>query len=256
MGPGKDLMALRKDGRQFPVEIGLSSIDTAEGRATLAAIFDITERREQQALAERSLAEKETLLKEVYHRVKNNLQVVQSLLNLQRQGLPPGEARTAMDESVQRIRAMALVHEKLYQSGNLTAISLPNYTRDLIRQLSDAHGIRARNVQVHTDIPDIQTGLDSAVPLGLLLTELISNCLKHAFVDRAEGEVRISVVPQKNGALLTVADNGVGMSAPSAGAGQGSMGLKLAASLAQQLGGELSWRVEQGTVFSTLLTRL
>lgn len=251
-----DLLAVRKDGSEFPVEIGLSSIETTEGMATLAAIVDITERRLQQAEAEQSLIEKETLLKEVYHRVKNNLQVVQSLLNLQRQALPEGVARTALDDSVQRIRAMALVHEKLYQSGNLSAISLQGYTKDLLNQIAEANGIDRHSVQLHADVPDLPTGLDSAIPFGLLLTELVSNSLKHAFVDRREGEVKVRVAPQASGALLTVSDNGVGFKDDFDTASRTSMGLKLAASLSRQLGGSLRVRSDGGTVFEAMLTRL
>jgi PAS domain S-box-containing protein len=257
MGAGRELRALRGNGQEFPVEIGLSPIESSDGTSTLAAIFDMTDRRRQQAAIEQALAEKDTLLKEVYHRVKNNLQVVQSLLSLQSQTLPDGVARGAIDDSVQRVRAMALVHEKLYQSGNLAAVSLPSYIIDLMEQIAEAHGTDRRRVKLHAEIVDVQTGLDNAVPFGLLLTELITNCLKHAFPHGRGGDVRVSLVRQAEGDLLTVADNGVGFAEGFESSAQtSSMGLQLADGLARQLGGELQARTESGAVMSALLARL
>ena len=257
LAAGQEWHAVRKHGLAFPVEIRLGLIDSPQGPAILAAVSDITERRQQQAAAEQALAEKETLLKEVYHRVKNNLQVVQSLLSLQKHALPEGPSRAAIEDSVQRVRAMALVHEKLYQSANLAAVSLPDYTSDLVRQIAESNGADRRMVKLHVDMPPMDTGLDSAVPFGLLLTELISNALKHAFPGQRAGDIWVKLTPQNHGDLLTVTDNGVGLkgefesSMPS-----GSMGLKLAASLARQLGGELVSSSDGGTVFSALVTRL
>ncbi len=254
MGAGRDLRALHCNGHEFPVEIGLSPIETADGLGTLAAVFDISERRRQQAVTERALAEKETLLKEVYHRVKNNLQVVQSLLNLQRQALPGGVARDALQDTVQRVRAMALVHEKLYQSGDLAAIRLPGYTRDLMAQIAEAHGVDRSRLQLQAEIADIETGLDNAIPYGLLLTELLTNCFKHAFPGGRDGAVWVHLARQDGGALLTVQDNGVGFAAS---LGQSaSLGLKLAEGLARQLGGALQTSQQDGTTSSALLTRL
>ncbi|GCL65516.1 PAS domain S-box protein [Pseudaquabacterium pictum] len=257
MGAGLELRAMRSNGEEFPVEIGLSPIESADGITTLAAIFDITERRRQQALIEQALAEKETLLKEVYHRVKNNLQVVQSLLSLQSQTLPDGAAREAVDDSAQRVRAMALVHEKLYQSGNLSAVSLQVYVKDLVDQIAEALGTDRRKVRLHLDIADVQTGLDNAVPFGLLLTELITNCLKHAFEGRQSGDIWVRLSREADGDHLTVSDNGVGLPTGFNSAAQStSMGLQLADGLAHQLGGQLRAHTANGAVLSARLSRL
>ena len=217
----------------------------------------VSQRRRQQVATEQALAEKETLLREVYHRVKNNLQVVQSLLNIQRHALPDGPARTAMRDTALRIRAMALVHEKLYQSGNLAAISLPVYTGDLLDLLANAHGIDRTAVQLHAEIAAIETRLDSAIPYGLLVTELVTNSLKHGFPNGRQGQVWVTLQRRDDGDMLTVADNGIGFETAAAEAGKpASMGLQLAASLATQLGGELHTASVAGARTTALLTRL
>jgi PAS domain S-box-containing protein len=225
-------------------------------------VQDITARKAAEVLIQRqqqhlqhALDEKETLLKEVYHRVKNNLQVVQSLLALQRRSVPEGPARAALDDSVQRVRAIALVHEKLYQSGSLASVSLPEYTRDLLFQIGEVAG--QRHIAVRADIEVAHAGLDSAIPFGLLVAELVGNAYKHGFRERTEGEVQVRLRPVPGGAELSVVDDGVGLpDGFSLDGASRTMGLQLAASLARQLGGELQVHSEQGTRFSAILKRL
>ena len=210
------------------------------------AATDMTERQAQQARLERALAERETLLREVYHRVKNNLQVIQSLLSLQRRSLPEGLARAALNDSIQRVQAMALVHEKLYQAGNLEAIALPDYTADLLRHLGEAADAGRRRITLSARIDPIEVPLQEAVPFGLLVTELVMNSLKHAFPDGRSGSIVVQLRCTPQGAQLRVQDDGCGLPAGFAldaldalDALGASMGLQLAISLAQQLGGEL-----------------
>lgn len=218
-------------------------------------VQDITQRKLADAQLQAALGEKETLLKEVYHRVKNNLQVVQSLLSLQRRSTSDEPARAALEESVQRVRAMALVHEKLYQSGSLAAVSLPDYTRDLLKQIGEATGAGPRGIVLRAEIAPLQTGLDSAIPFGLLVTELVTNALKHGFAARRSGEVRVVLVPADGGTLLEVDDDGDGIAA-SFSLDVPTMGLQLAISLARQLGGDLQFANRRGALFTALLTRL
>lgn len=231
---------------------------TAQGEVLgfYAASTDVTERLVQQRRIELALAERETLLREVYHRVKNNLQVVQSLLSLQRRTLPQGAARSALDESIQRVHAMALVHEKLYQSGTLSAVSLHDYTHDLLRHLGDTAGAQVRGIRLHADIDGVEAALETAVPYGLLVAELVGNCFKHAFPGGRGGEVRVSLQRVAAGVCLRVADDGIGLPAGFDVAAGRSMGLQLASSLATQLGGSLRARHEGGAVFETELTRI
>jgi PAS domain S-box-containing protein len=205
-----------------------------------AASSDVTERLAQQRQLEGALAERETLLREVYHRVKNNLQVVQSLLNLQRRTLPVGPARAALDESVLRVQSMALVHEKLYQTGNLDAVSLRDYTADLLKHLGDAAGAGSRGIVLQADVALREVSLELAVPFGLLVTELVGNSLKHGFPHGRRGTVQVQLHQGSEGTWLRVRDDGIGLPAAFDLSGSTSMGLQLAASLAVQLGGRLA----------------
>lgn len=256
MGVGRDLFARRKDGSEIEVEVGLSGIETSEGPAVLAAVVDVSERRRQQRALETALGEKDTLLKEVYHRVKNNLQVVQSLLSMQRRAVTDQEACTALDDSVLRVRAMALVHEQLYRAGNLAAVPLRHYSEELLQQIGLAAGATARGIRVQLVADDFETALDGAVPYGLLLAELVTNCLKHGYPDNRGGTVRVTLSQRPEGARLSVADDGQGLPAGLQLDNPRTLGLQLAVSLCRQLGGELSIVPGAGAQFAATLPRL
>jgi two-component sensor histidine kinase len=193
------------------------------------------------------------LLKEIYLRVRNNLQIVQSLLSLQQRATDDSNVRKALDNSVRRIRSVALVHEMLYQSDDLSAISLPDYARRLVEELQ---GERA-HIHFHLDIPAITVPLDNAVPLGLLLAELVGNSLQHAFARGVEGEVWIRVTPLAGNYIrLHVSDSGVGLENESRALPEppGAVGLKLASALASQLGGLLKRQEAKGATFEAVLS--
>jgi PAS domain S-box-containing protein len=221
-----------------------------------AASSDTTERHLQQRRLEQALAERETLLREVYHRVKNNLQIVQSLLNLRRRGLADGPAREALDDSVTRVRAMSLVHEKLYQTGTLSALSLRDYTADLVHELGNVADATARGIRLSTEVDDVHATLELAVPYGLLLAELVSNSLKHAFAPGQRGHIAVRMQRQSDGLWLHVQDDGVGLPPGFSLAGSTGMGLQLAGELAAQLGGLLQLGAPPGACFSVRLGRL
>ena len=254
-------LEVNRGGPIRSMEVHLVPDQGADGRVPgiYLAAGDITERQAQQAHIQQALAERETLLREVYHRVKNNLQVVQSLLNLQRRALPEGSARAALDDSVQRVQAMALVHEKLYQTGNLQAIALPDYTADLLRHLGDAADASRNGITLSAHIDPVESPLQDAVPFGLLVSELVMNSLKHAFPAGRNGHIEVRLQRLDQGVVLTVQDNGIGLPAEfELAAAGGSMGLQLAVSLGQQLGGDLQAHrlPDGGTRFSATLTRL
>jgi len=258
MGVGLSLFARRADGSEFPVDVMLSPMHLADQTLTIAIVRDITERRKLESARDESvqrmneaLKEKETLLQEVYHRVKNNLQVVQSLLSLESHGLASGPARAALEDTATRIQAMALVHEKLYQSPNLASISLADYVQELLNHLGYSSKPRIHRIAIRHDIADIQIGLDTAIPLGLLLNELVSNSLKHGFPDERQGEVRVIIEAMENEIKLTVADNGIGLPADLVPDNAKTMGLRLATTLARQLGGRLGNTPGDGASFTT-----
>ncbi|MEO5932517.1 MAG: PAS domain S-box protein [Duganella sp.] len=200
--------------------------------------MDVTDATEKEAAITTALLEKETLLKELYHRVKNNLQMIMSLFNLQARTLPPGIARTALTEGASRVQAMALVHEKLYQSGKLSSIMLDTYVKDLCAQLGVTASASTRGIEFRIEVEPIQIGLDTAVPVGLLLNELISNSLKHAFPDDRKGHILVHIGTLDGDTVeLRVSDDGVGFPDDVDRTSSRTLGLKLVAALSSQLGG-------------------
>jgi two-component sensor histidine kinase len=184
------------------------------------------------------------------------MQVVQSLLNLQSRAVPEEGARQALKEMSQRVRAMALVHEQLYRSQSLSAVFLPRYVEDLAHQLALSSVRSQGEVRLKVDVAPLETGIDVAVPLGLLLTELVGNSYKHAFADGRSGSVCVRVVQQDAGVRISVADDGRGLPPGFDPGLSRSIGLRLAASLARQLGGELHFESRAGTLAWLLVPRL
>ncbi|WP_292935950.1 histidine kinase dimerization/phosphoacceptor domain -containing protein [Noviherbaspirillum sp.] len=251
MGSGIYLQGRRADGTQFPADVMLSPLQSPEGVLAIAMVRDVTELRRNEDRINAALHEKETLLKELYHRVKNNLQVIASMINLQERAMPGDATRVALKEAADRVRAMALVHEKLYQSGNLSSIALDGYIVDLCRQLGDAAGAGERGIVLAAEAEPIQVGLDIAVPLGLVLNELISNSLKHAFPGGRRGRVFVQLEREDAMSMrLTVADDGVGLPPGMTPATTPTLGLRLVTALATQLDGNFTLETKQGVTAS------
>jgi PAS domain S-box-containing protein len=209
--------------------------------------FDITDTKRAEEVARASLREKETLLKEVHHRVKNNLQVTSSLLRLQADGIEDQAARMALRQSQDRIRSMALVHELLYRSKDLSRIDLGEYVRDLMRQLVRAHSVERSGVRVDTRLTPVLLPIDVAVPCGLILNEVVTNALDHAFPGGRPGTITIELSAGDGVDELVVRDDGVGLP-PDFDPGTGSsLGLRLIRALTEQIDGELTIRSEDGT---------
>lgn len=198
---------------------------------------------------EKSLREKELLLKEIHHRVKNNLQTVSSLLNLQSRTFTDQGMTAAIKESQSRVKSMALIHQKLYQNEDISTIDFQEYTQDLISYLFNMYD-QQKNIRYEIEPFSVNLDVDTAVPLGLILNELVSNSLKHAFTDLEEGLIQIAVESVGDGKLrLEVSDNGRGFPAGFNQEKATSMGLRLVKSLSRQLQADLTVRSENGILY-------
>lgn len=215
----------------------------ASGRVAgfFALIEDITERRRAESRIRAGLAEKEVLLKEVYHRVKNNLQIVSSLLNMQGRAVTDPAVRDLFAESASRVKSMALVHELLYRAADLSSISLVQYLDQLAGHLAVAHRPLSARVPLAVEGADLKVGIEAAVPLGLIANELISNAYKHAYPpDTPGGRVLLSLERQTDGRMrLGVTDDGRGLPAKFEVEGASTLGMQLVLALTRQLGAEL-----------------
>lgn len=212
----------------------------------LFVLYRVKSRSE--ATIAKSLEEKETLLKEIHHRVKNNLQVVSSLLSMQSRFIKDEQALGAVNEGQSRVESMALIHQKLYQENNLSGVNVREYIEELSEVLKQSYSTNSE-VDFEYDIDDLTIDVDTIIPIGLILNELICNSLKHAFPDDIEGTVSIKLKEQNDKLHLEVSDNGVGTKSPSS---EKSFGLVLIESLALKLKATLQTNSESGT--STSLT--
>jgi PAS domain S-box-containing protein len=243
----------KKDGTEFPVEVNISLIRDSQNKPRLiqSIVRDITERKKAEQEIKNSLREKGVLLKEIHHRVKNNMQIISSLINLQASKIKDEETASLLKSSQNRIKSMAIIHEKLYQSGDLAKVDLRQYVQSLSGHLLTTYGADMRKIQFSMDIQDIYLDINQAIPCGLIINELLSNCLKHAFPDGGEGKVNISVLRLgEKSTELVVYDNGVGIPADMDIEKTDSLGLTLVKLLSEeQLKGSVDLDRTQGTCF-------
>ncbi len=254
MAGRRELYAQRADGSEFPVEIALNPVEVGDEEHVIATIIDVTARKAAQGALERALADKTALLGEVHHRVKNNLQVISSLLSLQQRMADPS-AQEALADSQMRVRAMALIHELLYERSDAPVISLVVYLRRLIRLLHDSAGATRSPYTVTFEIvgkQDFVLDPQRAVPCGLLVTELVTNAIKHAFHGRADGRVVVRIETADGKARLSVIDDGIGLPADVEPGNTPSLGFQLIPMLVDQLEGEVSIERGAGTRFNIL----
>jgi two-component sensor histidine kinase len=234
-------LSVRADLAGAPVEIRRVGDTFGEMAARLEA-----QRRDLQAAVD----EKDTLLREIHHRVKNNLQTVISLLNLQTKGIRLESARLALQQLKMRIQTLGLVHRHLYESDNLKTVNLMTFLGELCRLLQDGSGVPYWRVRVDLDIAPVSLQIERAIPLALLVTEVVTNSFKHAFPDGRVGMIGVKLTVADDTVLLTVADDGVGTSPPqsdNSGAERSGLGFILTQALAKQLGGTLVTSGPPGT---------
>lgn len=204
-------------------------------------LLDITERKQAEAAVRASLREKEVLLKEVHHRVKNNLQVITSLLRLEAARNAEPRVKDVLREMQGRIRSMALLHETVYRTESVARVNLAHYLRQLATQLFRAQNASVERVRLKLELAPVSVELDQAIPCGLIVNELVTNSLKHGFAAAQRGEVCVSLQPAGDDAVrLVVSDTGAGLPADFDPDKTDSLGLRLVSDLARQLGGELT----------------
>ncbi|OPX67603.1 MAG: putative diguanylate cyclase [Methanoregulaceae archaeon PtaB.Bin056] len=221
--------------------------------ANEALVAEIGQREAAEERLRASLEEKLTLLREVHHRVKNNLQIIVSLLNLQSRYITDESTLAAIRESQNRVRAMALVHEKLYQTETLSQINLDDYLKYLGKSLFQFYGANTRGITFSVDTGDVHVDINTAIPFGLIMNELISNSLKYAFPDKRRGAVSISVRRDDHALHVEYRDTGVGIPEDLDWQNTKSLGLRLVHSLVSQLNGSIALDRREGTAFSMVL---
>jgi two-component sensor histidine kinase len=235
------------------VERELRDARTRKDRALVAGALQESEERveAQRATLERqtvSLQQRETLLREIHHRVKNNMQVMSSLLSLQARAALNPETRRMLEDNQNRIQSMALLHEILYQSEDLALVDFPKYVLRTVDYLFRSFGVKDRQIRLHTELDEVALELDDALPFGLLISEVVSNSLKHAFPQGRGGQVSIFLHQQSDTTVsLILSDDGIGLPRELDSATTRSLGLRLVRALAQQLRGALEIRSEGGT---------
>lgn len=240
---------LRRLNEELEDRVRERTMELAKANQTLH--IEIAERQRAEELIKASLKEKEMLLQEIHHRVKNNLQVISSLLNLQSSYVDNPEIREIFQESQNRVRSMALVHEKLYRSDDLARIDLADYIRNLASFLFRSYRAGAGHITLNVQADNVFLGIDAAVPCGLILNELISNALKHAFPDKRPGQIRVELRTGPEGAVnLVVADNGIGFPPDFDFTATDSLGMQLVHTLVEQLDGTLEISGREGASFN------
>lgn len=213
--------------------------------AAFGVYSDITERKRAEELVKKSLAEKEVLLKEIHHRVKNNMQIISSLMSLQADALNEPAVHDAFMASQNRVKSMALIHEHLYQSENLAEIDFGEYTGSLVEGIMAMYPAGVR-IRADVRIQDVRLDIDRAIPCGLIINELVTNCIKHGFPDGREGRIEVLMNGTNEGRYeLIVTDDGVG-GVEDTGAGS-SLGMMLVRSLVSQLNGQMRIESTAGT---------
>ncbi len=248
---------VKKDGTPFWGQ-GIASLfeHPTYGTVLVAVHQDVTERKQAEAVIQASLKEKEVLLKEIHHRVKNNLGIVDGLLQMQSRRSSDPQVIATLKESQNRIASIALVHEKLYGSKDLANIDFAQYIADLTAHLFDSYNTRANQIKLMTQIEPIALNIDTAIPCGLIINELVSNALKYAFPKKRAGEIQVLFQQHPDQRLtLCVRDNGIGLPQDFNLKQTKALGITLVKGLVKQLRGTLEISSQQGVIISISFTR-
>ncbi|MBN4051452.1 PAS domain S-box protein [bacterium AH-315-M05] len=261
----KKIIALRKKGisSQYEAQVSTKSgelkwfiidgspVYDTNGKVvgSIGVHTDITERKKAEEQLHKSLQEKEILLREIHHRVKNNLQIISSMLSLQSSYISDKGTINILKESQDRIKSMAFIHESLYQTKDFSSINISEYIENLSKNLVYSFGTQYNFVSLKLDTDKIYLNLDTAIPCGLIINELVSNSLKYAFPDNHKGEIKITLKQKNTRLILTVADNGIGFPSGLNFKKTKSLGLQLVNTLVDQVNGNIKITNKKGTKF-------
>jgi len=256
----KELLVVQEKKRTIQLEWIIGGVAFLLVMAALAFIFQSRSRKKlanqnaiiqkQREQLEKSLSEKDILLKEIHHRVKNNLSVISSLLELQSSGIEDQKAKAAIAEGQSRVRSIALIHQRLYQHENLAAIEFSGFVNDMITDVSGVFKIPGQKINTSIQVPETLLDIDTAVPLGLIMNELLTNSFKYAFTADKEGVIAISLkTTQRGNYTLTYLDNGPGMPDDFDLKKTKSLGLRLIHRLSNQIGGSAQYTSVNGSQF-------
>jgi len=237
------------NGNKIPVEISASTVNFSDEFYIVMVVRDITERKEAENEIKKSLEEKKVLLREIHHRVKNNMQIISSLLNLQANHTNDKNVVDILMESQNRVKSMAMIHEKLYQSPELARIDFKDYISKLSTFLRQSYVYVNNTIIIETEVEDVHLNIDTAVPCGLIINELITNSIKHGFPDDKPGLIRIKLSESGGKYILSVKDNGVGFPETLDFRNTDTLGLQLINNLVLQLDGTIDVIRNQGTEF-------
>lgn len=229
----------RANGENFPVEVWLSKVDF-NGRIMINTIWrDLTEKKRAEQMIQKSIEEKEILLKEIHHRVKNNLQIITSLLNLQANAIENEKIKSVLYQSKTRIESMSKIHEMLYGSKNFTSINYQEYLNELLGYLI-TNLKKDAQISIHIDTGNLFLNINTAIPLGLIINEMVTNSIKYAFPDNRPGIIQIRILPVNNKRLkFLYSDNGIGFNANITFENASGLGFQLISSLTEQLNGKI-----------------
>ena len=246
---GMDLTLTAKDGNRVHCLYCGEIITVGEKEHLLSIALDVTSQKRAENLIRASLHEKEILLREIHHRVKNNLMVVSSVLNLQSETIRDRKAKDLLEDCRKRVQAMSLVHNRLYRSADLGRISISEYAGDLLSDISRSYGDLAGNIALVTDVGDMTFDIDTAIPLGLIMNELVSNAMKHAFPGETKGTITVKLHGEEGNLRLTIKDNGIGFPKDLDFTATESLGMQLVITLVEQLEGDIELIRDHGTEF-------